>query len=213
MSRIALWHFHLHNQTSGVIAWYKPELILRLLIYTSSNLILIWKGIRDQQPKKGGSMSSFVEKHNNTVAQLYTMSMAFLPLIRYFYLALVVPESHGWRHGIDFTTGKWGHERGLTIAYAVQKFVYDLLRCRQSTSDFYDPVDIDIRKKISPDEKTVLNLLIFMRMDETKKVRNIIFKLHRGRIDPIFVRHGLELAAMLDGAPMMVKIPKLKVVK
>ena len=58
-----------------------------------------------------------------------------------------------------------------------------------------------------------MKLLVFMRMDETKKARDIIFKLHRGRIDPIFVRHGLELAAMLDGAPMMVKIPKLKVVK
>ena len=158
-------------------------------------------------------MSSLVEKDNNTVAQLDTMSMALLPLIRYFYLALRVPESHGWRHGFDCAIGKWGQERGLTIAYAVQKFVYDLLRCRQSTLDFYDPLDIDIREKISPDEKTVLNLLIFMRMDETKKARDIIFKLHRGRIDPIFVRHGLELAAMMDGAPMRVKIPKLKLVK
>ena len=52
-----------------------------------------------------------------------------------------------------------------------------------------------------------------MRMDKTKKARDIIFKLHRGRIDPVFVRRGLELTAMLDGAPMRVKIPKLKVVK
>ena len=52
----------------------------------------------------------------------------------------------------------------------------------------------------------------FLRMDGIKKGRDVIFKLHRGRIDPIFVRHGLELAAMMDGAPMRVKIPKLKLV-
>ena len=73
-------------------------------------------------------MRLFVENDNNTFAQLDTMSMALLPLIRYFYLALRDPNSHGWRHGFDCAIGKWGQERGLTIAYAVQKFVYDLLR-------------------------------------------------------------------------------------
>ena len=158
-------------------------------------------------------MSLFVEKDNNRVAQLDMMSMALLPLMRYFYLALSDPNSHGWQHGFDCAIGKWGQERGLIIACAVQKFVYDLLRCRQSTLDFYDPLDIDIREKIYPNEKTVLSLLIFMRMDETKKARDIILKLHRGRIDHVSVRHGLELAAMLDRAPIRVKIPKLNVLK
>ena len=70
-----------------------------------------------------------------------------------------------------------------------------------------------MREKISPDEKIVLSLLIFMRRDETKKAQDIIFKIHRGRVDPVFVRHGLELATMLDGAPIKAKSPKLKVVK
>ena len=70
-----------------------------------------------------------------------------------------------------------------------------------------------MREKISPDEKIVLSLLAFMRRDETKEARDIIYKIHKGRIDPVFVRHGLELAAMLDGAPVKVKTPKLKVIK
>ena len=98
-------------------------------------------------------MSLVVEKDEHTVAQLDKMSMALLPVIRYFYLTLGVLVSHGWRHGFDCAIGKWGQERGLTIAYAVQKFVCDLLRCRHSPLEFYDPLDIDIRKKISPDEK------------------------------------------------------------
>ena len=158
-------------------------------------------------------MSLVVEKDEHTVAQLDKMSMALLPIIRYFYLTLRVPDSHGWRHGFECAIGKWGQERGLVIANAVQKFVYDLLRCKKSILHFYDPLDIDMREKISPDEKIVLSLLIFMRRDETQKARDIIFKIHKGRIDPIFVRHGLELAAMLDGAPVKVKSPKLKVVK
>ena len=68
-------------------------------------------------------MSLVVEKDEHTVAQLDKMSMALLPVIRYFYLTLRVPDSHGWRHGFECAIGKWGQERGLVIANAVQKFV------------------------------------------------------------------------------------------
>ena len=40
-----------------------------------------------------------------------------------------------------------------------------------------------------------------MRNDETGKARHIISELSQGYIDPVFVRHGLELAATLDGNP------------
>ena len=133
-------------------------------------------------------MSLIAQKDEHTVAQLDTMSQALLPVIRYFYLALRVPASHGWRHGFDCAIGKWGLERGLVIANAAQKFIYDLLRFRQNALHFYDPLDTDMREKISPDEKTVLSLLIFMRNDETRKARDIISMLHKGRNDPVFVR-------------------------
>ena len=154
-----------------------------------------------------------IKKDHQTVEQLDPMSQALLPVIRYFYLALRVPASHGWRHGFDCAIGTWGQERGLVIANATQKFIYDLLRCGQSAVHFFDPLDIDMRNIVAPDEKTVLRLLICMRKDETGKAREIISMLHQGHIDPVFVRHGLELAATLDGVPVRVKSPKLKVVK
>ena len=64
-----------------------------------------------------------------TVTQLDLTSKSILPIIRYFYLSLNEPFSHGWRHGFDCAVGTWGQNRGLAIANATQKFVYDLLRC------------------------------------------------------------------------------------
>lgn len=158
-------------------------------------------------------MSLMVKREQQTVAKLDPMSKALLPVIRYFYLALNVPASHGWRHGFDCAIGTWGQERGLVIANAAQKFVYDLLRGAQNTPHFCDPLDIDTRHTVTPDEETVLSLLICMRKDETGKARDIISMLHQGQIDPVFVRHGLELVATLDGIPRRVRSPKLKVVK
>ena len=141
------------------------------------------------------------------------MSKALLPVIRYFYLALNVPASHGWRYGFDCAIGTWGQERGLVIANATQKFIYDLLRCAQSALHFCDPLDIDRRDPVTPDKKTILSLLICMRKDETGKARDIFSMLHQGQIDPVFVRHGLALVATRDGARRRVRSPKLKVVK
>ena len=158
-------------------------------------------------------MNSVVKRDMKTVTQLDPMSRALLPVIRYFYLALRVPASHGWRYGFDCAIGIWGQERGLVIANATQKFIYDLLRCRQNALHFCNPLDIDMRDTVAPDEEIVLSLLIFMRKDQTRKARDIISILHQGRIDPVFVRHGLELAAKLDGTATRIKSPKLKVVK
>jgi hypothetical protein len=52
-----------------------------------------------------------------------------------------------------------------------------------------------------------------MRQDQTGKARDIIAKLLQGRIDPVFVRNALELAAKLDGATTRGRNRKLKIVK
>ena len=158
-------------------------------------------------------MNAMVKRDKKTIAQLDPISRALLPVIRYFYLSFREPSLHSWRLGFDCAIGTWGQDRGLVIANATQKFIYDLHRCRKSALHFCDPLDIDMRDTVAPDEKTVLRLLIFMRKDQTRKARNIISILHQGRIDPVFVRHGLELAATLDGEPTRAKSPKLKVVK
>ncbi|MDG2283934.1 MAG: hypothetical protein P8N43_00135 [Alphaproteobacteria bacterium] len=158
-------------------------------------------------------MSLMVKKRLHTVAQLDPMSKALLPVLRYFYLTLKVPASHGWRHGFDCAIGTWGQERGLVIANATQKFMYDLIRCAQSTLYFCDPLDISIRNTVARDEKVVLSLLTCMRQDQTGKARDIIAILLQGRIDPVFVRNALELAAKLDGATTRGRNRKLKIVK
>jgi hypothetical protein len=148
----------------------------------------------------------------NSVAELDQMSKGLLPVLRYFHLSLHKPSSHGWRHGFETAVGTWGQDRGLAIAQATQKFVYDLMRCCQSPLHFNNPLDIDKRCELTSDERLVLTLLIYMRSDEVKHARDVIAKLHQGRIDPSFVRHGLALSAILDGTPSRVTRPKLTVV-
>ena len=147
-----------------------------------------------------------------TVTQLDITSKSILPIIRYFYLSLNEPSSHGWRHGFDCAVGTWGQNRGLAIAYATQKFVCDLLRCNIILTIF-DPLDIEIREVVGPDEDIILRLLSYMRNDDTSKARRIISELSQGYIDPVFVRHGFELAATLDGKPQGFKTPQLRMIK
>lgn len=86
------------------------------------------------------------------------------------------------------------------------------MRCCQSPLHFNDPLDIDKRCALTSDERVVLTLLIYMRRDDAKSARDMISRLHQGQIDPIFVRHGLTLSAILDGTPSRVRRPKLTVV-
>lgn len=146
------------------------------------------------------------------VPELDQMSKGLLPVLRYFHLSLHEPLSHGWRHGFEAAVGTWGQDRGLAIAQAAQKFVYDLMRCCQTPLHFNDPLDIDKRCALTSDERVVLTLLIYMRRDDVKNARDMISRLHQGQIDPVFVRHGLALSAILDGTPSRVRRPKLTVV-
>lgn len=148
----------------------------------------------------------------HSMAELDQMSKGLLPVLRYFHLSLYEPSSHGWRHGFETAVGTWGQDRGLAIAQATQKFVYDLMRCCQSPLHFNDPLDIDKRGALTSDEQVVLTLLIYMRRDDVENARDVIARLHQGRIDPGFVRHGLALSAMLDGTPSRVSRPELSVV-
>ena len=157
-------------------------------------------------------MISQASTGQHSMTELDQTSKGLLPVLRYFHLALHEPSSHGWRHAFETAVGTWGQDRGLAIAQATQKFVYDLMRCCQSPLHFNDPLDIDERDALTSDEQAVLTLLIYMRGDDVENARDMIAKLHQRRIDPGFVRHGLALSAMLDGTPARVSRPKLKVV-
>ncbi len=157
-------------------------------------------------------MNYFHNTERDQVERLDPMMKALLPVLRHFFSALNDPPSQGWRHGYEVAIGIWGQGRGLSIAHAVQKFTYDLMRCGETALHFNDPLDIYARPLLTPDERTVLLLLSYMRADNTGKAREVIEGLHQGMIDPILVRHGLALAAMMDATPARHAVPKLRVV-
>lgn len=157
-------------------------------------------------------MTPNIKDRPDQMAELDPMMKALLPVLRYFQLALSDPPSNGWRHGYEAAVGTWGEGRGLAIAHAVQKFTYDLMRCGIAALHFNDQLDLQTRQMLTPDERKVLSLLTYMRADNAAGARDIIAGLHQGKIDPVFVRHGLELSAMLDAKPSRTGVPKLRIV-
>ena len=146
------------------------------------------------------------------MVHLDPVTRALMPVLRYFHLAIITSASGGWRHGYEAAIGTWSEARGLAIAHAAQKFVYDLARCGLVAPIFKDPLDLVARETISSDEARILLLLHYMQTDDTARAWDLISHMHQGQIDPCFVRHGLALSAKLDANAPVRATPRLTLV-
>lgn len=148
--------------------------------------------------------------------QLDAVSKALLPVIRHFLNAFLCPDLQGWRYAFAAASGTWGEARGLSIAHGAQMFLETVLRSRPVPLAYSDPLDVDARQHLTPDEVDLLSLIAAMRADRTPQAREILVRLTGGHIPPRIVEQGLSLAAQLDpdtGEWKPFKRPQLTVVR
>lgn len=147
--------------------------------------------------------------------QLDTVNKALLPVIRHFLNAYLHPDTLGWRTGFAAAIGTWGEARGLAIANAVQVFLSSVLLNRPVPLRYNDPLDVDARQRLTPDEIDLLAMITAMRTDRTQDARRIVQRVTGGEVKAAVVRTGLALSVILDPSeakPKRVKRPALQVV-
>ncbi|NIZ13647.1 hypothetical protein [Phaeobacter sp. HF9A] len=117
-----------------------------------------------------------------------------IAVMRHFLTTAAAPGSQAWHRGFVVAAETWGETHGLAVAYALWPVVRELLALRGGDVAYKDPLDLDLRDFLSPDEAQFIAMLHHMRRDETPEARDAVEALTRGRMEPALIRAGLSFA-------------------
>ena len=125
------------------------------------------------------------------------------------------PETHAWQHAFTIAAERFGDVVGPSAAYFMSKYIAALLKCRPEGVSYQEPVEEGDRHLVSESEFQIIGVIHHMRRDRTNHARDAVADLTCGRMDPHFIRAGLELANRFPAgtARACLKPPRLRVVQ
>ncbi|MBE1283364.1 MAG: hypothetical protein GJ676_08620 [Rhodobacteraceae bacterium] len=118
-----------------------------------------------------------------------------LAVARHFLSGVEDPGSHGWQRAFAVSVERWGEGRGLSIAFQLHKILLATEQCRATGMAFHDPLCLERRQRATEDEQALLEMLHYMRRDNTDAARDAVDRLTKGWRDPHVIRAGLAFAA------------------
>ena len=121
--------------------------------------------------------------------------LGLLPLARHFLSSLQNPDRSGWQHALAIAVENWSESPGLSIAHNFQIFLSVMTRGLGRRFEYQDPLCPDARLFVTPDERTLLQMIHHMRRDQTGASRHDVDELTGGRMDPDLIRAALTFAA------------------
>jgi len=138
-----------------------------------------------------------------------------LAVLRHLLTAAALPQSQAWHRAFVIAAENWGEQQGLAVAHALWPVVREVLALRGGAFAFNDPLDLDSREVLSPDELLLLAMLHHMRRDQTGEGRDAVEALTQGQMDPDLIRAGLSFADRFPcGARQRLRpAPALRVVR
>ncbi|TNJ43011.1 hypothetical protein [Phaeobacter sp. B1627] len=114
--------------------------------------------------------------------------------MRHFLTASAAPGCQAWHRAFVIAAENWGETHGLAVAYALWPVLRETHALLGSELSYNDPLDMDMRGLLTPDEARLLYMLHHMRRDETAQARDAVEALSRGRLEPELIRAGLSFA-------------------
>lgn len=131
----------------------------------------------------------------------------YLALARHFLTTFADPASQAWVPAFTIAQERFGPQGGA-IALGLQGLISQLLKLRPLPFRFHDPLSMDVRGFVTPEEHSLILLLRAMTLDVTAEARRHVVVLTGGRLDPSLIRTGLALAKALPRASASVRIDK-----
>lgn len=120
--------------------------------------------------------------------------LGLLVLLRHFSKCYKEPEQHGWQNAFVIASERWGELIGLRVAYSLMRVIQSIRRCRPAGVHVLDPLCIETREYLTPDEAAFIGMIHHMRRDETPQAREQVQVLGYGRNDPAIIHAGLSFA-------------------
>ncbi|WP_261399813.1 hypothetical protein [Leisingera daeponensis] len=117
-----------------------------------------------------------------------------LPLLRHFLAGLRRPGGQGWQHAFHTAAERWGETYGLAVAYALFKIIRALEDVRPERLNSHDALCLETRECLTADEQALLQMIHYMRRDQTPAARQAVADAALGRMDPQVIRAGLAFA-------------------
>lgn len=124
-----------------------------------------------------------------------------LDVLRFFWEGFYLPESQSWRHGYSLAIDYWGETMGLAAAHRLQKLAEAIHRCCGSQFSYVKPFGEDLCDCVTHDEEAAIEMLHFMRREETTLARNAVDDLTRSHMDPDIIRTALAFAERFSCGP------------
>ena len=118
-----------------------------------------------------------------------------LPVARHLMMTFSRPEQQTWQVAYSIAVERWGERIGLPAAHGLSEIISSLLRIRVGGLDFQDPLCLESRDYVTDDETQLIRMIHHMRRGQTPAARYAAEKLTRGRMESVFIRHGLAFAA------------------
>ncbi len=135
-----------------------------------------------------------------------SLDAGLLAVARHFLVTLDQPASQSWHSALTIATARWGADHGAQIALALFALLQALNQARPQPMRHCDPLCLDDRARITPEEVALLALLRAMARDLTHEARRQVAALTGGRMDPGVIRAGLALARLLPKAAQPVLV-------
>jgi hypothetical protein len=122
------------------------------------------------------------------------LEAGLLPVFRHFMKSFENPEAQAWQSAYLVASEKWGETLGLGLAQSLLKVIKYLRLHRRNGVCFHDPLCLEARKMVTPDEAALISMLHHMRRDQTSDARIAVEELTLGTLDPDIIRSGLSFA-------------------
>lgn len=129
-----------------------------------------------------------------------------LAVTRHFLVTMAQPASQSWHCALSIASERWG-QRGPQIALGLYALLQALAAARPVPMRHCDPLCIEDRQRLTPEEAALLAMLRAMVRELTHEARQQVAALTGGRMDPGVIRSGLALARLLPRESQPVLLP------
>lgn len=124
-----------------------------------------------------------------------------LAVLRHLMMTEQGRDADGWKLAQTMAIARWGESQGLSLAYRVMRYVEAVLAQLPRAFEVTDPLAVDDKHLVTPDELAALRIIHHMRRDETPPARAYIEMIAMGQMDVDLIRAGLALSQCCPQLP------------
>lgn len=117
-----------------------------------------------------------------------------LKVLRHFFSDSTEHGQKAWLRFYSLAVEIWDERIGLPVAHQLAKLSFALEASRKDQLSFTDPFSLETRLYVTEDERDLIQMLHYMRRDQTGPARDAVSRITGGRMDPDLIRAALSFS-------------------